>query len=154
MAKHDWNSFTDYLSIHEKTIRFYHKFMEIPKVYIHKNITDYEYQLDCIGIFLYTYRGTRLRVDIRKVIEVDPSNPRRPKARTFKYTYSANIAGGQRLFRYCSPHRDDEEEGKAPHHSYHHKHDYTKNPKGEVILIGSDEWPHVGEFFEEVLSRF
>ena len=153
MAKHGWNSLKDYLSIHDKTIRFYQKFMETPKLYSHRISTEFEQSLDCIGIIFHSYRDTRVRVDVRKVIEVDASNSRRPRARTFDYTYSANIAGGPKLFRYCSPHDDYEGEGAAPHHSQHHKHDFTKGSE-EILLLGDDEWPHVGEFFEEVLSRY
>ena len=52
MAKHDWNSLPDYLSIHDKTIRFYHKFMESPKVYSKKVLTDFEMRLKCDGIIV------------------------------------------------------------------------------------------------------
>ena len=89
-----------------------------------------------------------------KVVEIDRTNRNRPWARTYQYKYNANITGGTPLLRYCSPHEDYEEEGAAPHHSHHHKHDFTKNPKGDVTLLGPDEWPHVGEFFEEILGRF
>ena len=154
MAKHGWNSLTDYMSIHEKTLRFYHRFMETPKVYTPIQFNECEMRLICEGIIVHTYHGTRVRIDIKKNLEIDPSNPRRPRTRTFRYKYSANIAGGPKLVRYCSPHEDWEEEGAAPHHRYHHRHDFTKNPNGEVSLLGPDEWPHVGEFFEEVLSRF
>ena len=154
MAKHGWNSLTDYISIHDKTIRFYQKYMETPRVYSYQIDTEFDHKLFCLGIILCTYRGTRVRVDIEKGIEVDPSNPKRPRAQTFDYTYSTNIAGGQRLFRYCAPHDDRDEGGAPPHHAFHHKHDFTKKTKGEVIVLGDDEWPHVGEFFEEVLGRF
>ena len=154
MAKHGWNSLTDYISIHEKTIRFYQKFMETPRVYSYQINTEFDHELTCTGIIFHTYSGTRVRVDIEKGLEIDPSNPRRLRARTFDYTYSANIPNGPRLIRYCSPHQDWEEEGTASHHAHHHKHDFTKNPKGDVTLLRQDEWPHVGEFFEEILGRF
>ncbi len=154
MAKHGWNSFADYLSIHDKTIRFYHKFMASPKVYSVTTFTELEKRLTCEGMIVQTYRGTRVRIDIRKGIEIDPANTKRPRARTYNYTYSVNIPGGSKLIRYCSPHEDWEEEGAAPHHRHHHRHDFTKNPKGDVTLLGKDEWPHVGEFFEEVLGLF
>jgi hypothetical protein len=152
MAKHDWNSLQHYLEIHDKTIRFYQQWMETPRFYTHEILNEYFHALNCIKIFVHTYKGTRVRVDIKKDVEIDPSTPKRLRARTFKYSYSANIPGGLPLIRYCSPHDDFEEEGSAPHHAYHHRHDFTKNPKGEVIVLGNDEWPHVGEFFEEVLS--
>ena len=138
MAKHSWNSLANYLSVHEKTLRFYHKFMEVPKSYTYSIITEFEHNLNCSGILIRTYRGNRIRMDIRKVIEIDLSHPHRPRARTFDYTYSANIASGPKLFRYCSPHDSFENEGSAPHHSHHHKHDFTKG-KEEITLIGDDD---------------
>lgn len=153
MAKHGWNTLSDYLSIHEKTIRFYHKFMEIPRVYSFQSFNEFEKTLSCFGIFVQTYRGTRVRIDLEKIIEIDPSNPRRLRARTHTYKYSANIPNGRKLIRYCSPHQDWEEEGAAPHHADHHRHDFTKG-KEEITILGKDDWPHVGEFFEEVLGRF
>ncbi len=154
MSKHDWNSLQHYLDIHEKTIRAYHRYMEVPRNYQYQTVTPYYHILSCHKIFIHTYKNTRLRVDITKDIEIDPSNPKRPRARTFKYSYNANIPGGGELIRYCSPHEDWEEEGSAPHHRRHHKHDFRKNPKGEITLIGDNDWPHVGEFIEEILLMF
>jgi hypothetical protein len=154
MAKHGWNSLQHYLEIHEKTLRMYHRYMETPRLYAYNEDTPYHHTLICTHIFLQTYKGTRIRVDIEKDIEVDRSNPKRTRARTFGYTYSANLPGKGELIRYCGPHGDWEEEGSAPHHKRHHKHDFRKNPKGEVSLLGEDDWPHVGEFLEEVLSSF
>lgn len=128
--------------------------MEEPRIYRYDENNDFFHQLTCLGIFLHTYRGTRVRIDIAKDIEVNPSNPKRPRARTFSYSYEANYPKGAEIWRYCSPHDKGEAEGKAPHHKFHHKHDFTKDPKGEVILLGDDEWPHVGEFFEEILRSF
>jgi hypothetical protein len=154
MAKHGWNSLQNYLNVHEKTLRRYEKYMERVKTYHHEKLTDFHHTLTCDGIIFRTYRDTRVRVDIEKDIEVDPRVPQRPQARTYSYKYSANQPGGKKLIRYCSPHDDWEEEGSAPHHKHHHKHDFTGNPKGDITLLGNDDWPHVGEFIEEVLSLF
>lgn len=154
MPKHDWNSLQGYLEVHEKILRQYQRYMEVHRSYKYEVITAFWHSLECSQIIFQTYQGTRVRVDIHKDIEVDPSNPRRTQARTFKYSYNANLPGGNEVIRYCSPHDDYEEEGSAPHHARHHRHDFTKNPKGEVTLLGKDDWPHVGEFFEEVLKSF
>ena len=97
MAKHGWNSLSDYLAIHEKTIRFYQKYMESPKLYTLKFLTEFELELECSGIIVHTYRGTRVRIDIKKRVETDPSNQKRPRARTYGYKYSANIPIGIKL---------------------------------------------------------
>ena len=154
MSKHGWNSLQHYLEIHDKTLRFYQKHMETPRVYKYEKLNEYFHTLTCLKIFVHTYKGTRVRIDIKKDMTVDPSNPKRPRARTFRYSYNANIPGGSDLIRYCSPHEDWEQEGSAPHHKHHHKHDFTKGPKEKITLLGDDEWPHVGEFFEEVLNSF
>lgn len=151
--KHDWNSLKDYIERHERFIHFYQRYMETPRVYKYEWITDQYLNLSCAQIILNTYIGTRVRVDIDKDVEVDDSNPKRPKARTYSYSYSANIPGGKNLIRYCSPHEDWEEEGAALHHKHHHKHDFTVQPT-QILLLAADEWPHVSQFFDEVLSSF
>lgn len=154
MPKHGWNSLQNYLNVHEKTLRQYEKYMEQPRTYRHEKLTEFHHTLICEGIIFRTYRDTRVRVDVEKDIEIDPRVPQRARARTYSYKYSANQPGGKKLIRYCSPHEDWEEEGSAAHHKHHHRHDFTKNPKGEITLLGNDGWPHVGEFLEEVLSSF
>lgn len=154
MPKHGWNVLQNYLAVHDKTLRFYEKYMEEVRTYTYQEITDRYHLLLCQGIFFHTYNGTLVRVDIEKDIEVDPEPIGRPRARTSSYTYSANLPRIGPLIRYCSPHQDWEEEGSAPHHAFHHRHDYTKNPKGDVRILPDDSWPHVGEFLEEVLKSF
>lgn len=152
MAKHGWNSFENYIGVHEKTLRFYEKYMESVRTYSHSNDTEFDYKLRCEGIFFHTYHGTRIRVDLAKDLEIDPTNPKRRRARVERYTYSANLPGRGPLIRYCSPHDRWELEGSAPHHRFHHKHDFTSGQ--EVITKTGDNWPHVGEFLEEVLKSF
>jgi hypothetical protein len=68
------------------------------------------------------------------------------RAKTFNYSYNAwDPKTNKNLIRYCSPHLD--------HNKFHHKHDYTVDPD-ETNKIGNDEWPHVSEFLEEVLTNF
>src|SRR5690606_13426128 len=105
-------------------------------------------------LFLRTHRGTVVRVDIEKEVEIDLTIDTRPRARTHGYSYSAIIPRSGTLIRYCSPHDDSHIEGSAPHHKFHHKHDFTKGPAGAITLLGDDEWPHVGQLLDEVLGRF
>jgi hypothetical protein len=154
--KHDWNSLENYLTIHEKILRFYNKWMDPPRTYRVEKLTQEgsDLILSCHSAFLTTEKGTRIRVDIEKIVEVDDTLPNRKKARTYSYSYSANIPGGDKLIRYCSPHEDGEEEGSAPHHKHHHKHDFTKKPEIKIIVLEADSWPHVGDFLKEVRETF
>ncbi len=143
--KHGWNSWEHYLSIHEKTLRFYNPYMTVVKTYtIFKHTTRY-YEIQCQQIPMRTYKGTDVRIDIKKDILVDEVNGRL-QARTVAYSYNANLPNpnGQNLIRYCSPHED--------HNQFHHKHIFMPTP--QVLKIEDDEYPHVGEFLNEVLETF
>jgi hypothetical protein len=145
--KHGWNSWDNYWDIHEKILRIYSKYMQAPKTYKLEKHTAQFYELSCEGIMITTFKQTLVRVDIRKEVEIDDSSPNRLRARTIGYSYSVNLPNpdGRNLIRYCSPHID--------HNKFHHKHDFTKKPP-QTIRIGDDEYPHVGEFLNEVLANF
>ena len=153
--KHDWNSLEDYLSVHDRILRFYVKHMETPRVaYKVVQVTPRFYTLECAGIIFHTYQSNRIRVDIYKEVLVDDTQPRRKRARTIGYNYNANTPQGANLIRYESPDPPAEIGPKSPyHHRFHHKHDDTVNPP-LITRIGDDEYPHIGEFFDEVLARF
>ncbi|MGK5086617.1 hypothetical protein WDW86_03595 [Bdellovibrionota bacterium FG-2] len=153
--KHDWNTLDDYLSVHHRILHFYGKYMETPKAaYQVTQLTPRFYTLECAGIIFRTYLSNRVRVDIYKEILVDDSNPRRRRARTIGYSYNANTPQGANLIRYDSPDPLSTLGTNSPHHhSYHHKHDESVSPS-RIIRIEDDEYPHVGEFFDEILSRF
>lgn len=149
--KHDWAPLQHFLDIHYKILRFYHRYMEIPRSYELDWKNPNYLIMRCERIYLTTHKGTRVRVDIVKEILVDDKIPNRQKALTYDYTYSASIPGGENIFRYCSPHHDRDNPNSPDHHKFHHKHDFGSG-KENVIEIAVDEHPHVGEFFEEVLA--
>ena len=144
--KHDWNWWDNYLSIHEQQLRFYSNFMTTVKTYNLKCHTERYYELSCEQIPFKTYKGSNIRVDIRKDILVRHYRGRL-QARTYAYTYNSNLPNpdGRNLIRYCSPHMG--------HNQFHHKHDYTVDPP-VIIQISDDSYPHVGEFINEVLETF
>lgn len=150
--KHGWNSLVHYLEIHETILRTYEKYMESPRIYNKNWLNELHLFLSCTRIIVTTYRGSRIRIDIEKDVEVDDSIPGRLRAKTFGYKYSANRPGEPSLIRYCSPHWDANPEKAPDHHRYHHKHDFTRGK--EIITKTGNDWPHVGEFFEEVLKNF
>jgi hypothetical protein len=86
-----------------------------PKVYQTDENTSQWVTITCEKILLRTKKGNIIRADITKDVEIDDSVPNRRKARTFTYTYSANIPGGEKLFRYCGPHVDVDLD-EAPDH--------------------------------------
>jgi hypothetical protein len=126
--------------------------MNPPKVYEHRWFTPQWLQLTCLPIFLTTYKTTLVRVDIRIDVEVDDSVAR-PQARTFDYTFSANLPGKSTLIRYCSPHPDPETLTAPGHHAHHHRHDFTSG-KEVIKLLDAESRPYVGEFLDEVLAHF
>ena len=150
--KHDWAPLRHFLDIHDKILRFHHRYMETPRSY------DLDWKnpnyliMRCERVYLTTYKGTRIRVDITKEILVDDAIPNRPKALTYDYTYSASVPGGDTLFRYCSPHHDRDNPKSPDHHKFHHKHDFSGATE-KVIRVEADEQPHVGEFLKEVLTN-
>ncbi len=150
--KHDWASYQTYINAHERVLRTYAKFMEYPKRYKLDEVNENWFILSCKELIFTTYNGGKIRVDIIKDVEVDVSVPQRKKARTFAYSYSCSRPGGSRLIRYDSP--DTEVGPKTPdHHRYHHKHDFTSG-KEVITKVADDAWPHVSDFFNEVLTSF
>lgn len=150
--KHDWNTLENYLNVHERVLHRYSGNMLTVKTYSIRKITDYFRVLRAENINFRTFNGNEIRVDIRKNVEVDPSNKKRPRARTYDYTYSASIPNGEKLIRYCSPH-EDVKPGAPDHHQFHHKHIF-KDGKEKIQKIADDEWPHVNEFLQEVLDSY
>lgn len=150
--RHGWRSLQNYLDVHDQVIRSYHRHMSPPKVYEQKWFTPQWLHLSCFPIFLTTYRGSQVRIDIRIDVEVD-DNFARPQARTFDYTFSANLPGKTTLIRYCSPHPDPETGAAPGHHNHHHRHDFTSG-KEIITLLDEEARPFVGEFFEEVMNNF
>lgn len=150
--RHGWRSLQNYFDVHDQIIRSYHEYMNPPKVYDHKWYTSQWLQITCLPVFMTTYRGTLVRVDIRIDVEVDDSVSR-PQARTFDYTFSANLPGKRTLLRYCSPHPEPGTSVAPGHHAHHHRHDFTTG-KEVIMLLDAETRPFVGEFLDEVLKGF
>lgn len=143
--KHGWNTWENYFRIHEKVLKTYqaHFPNHIPK-YAVQIITEHYYVMRIEKLELITTKGTSIQINIEKEVEVQPGG-RKPVARTEGYSYQAWIKGGNNLVRYCSPHKN--------HNQFHHKHDFTKNPAA-IIQMEIDTWPHVSEFFDELINNF
>lgn len=152
--KHDWNSLENYLNVHSKTLRDYAKRMEdgVIRQCSPTWWTPIYLELSCQKIFFITDKGNRVRVDIRKEAEIDDTYAR-PRARTIYYEYSCNEPGKDTLIRYCGPDPDYDPKKHPPHHDRHHRHDFTSG-KEIITPIESDAWPHVSDFFDEVLKSF
>lgn len=118
--------------------------------------TDEWLQLSCRNIHMWGLSGQVIHVKIEKDAEIDRTQPKRLMARTWGYSYQANLSDGTQLIRYDSPDLNyvgiGFHQGFA-HHAYHHLHDFT-NGKEVVQKVTDGEWPHVGEFLTEVRQRF
>lgn len=144
--KHGWNTFENYLRVHESVLKKYssHIVSQNPK-YVLVKFTDHYCQLTLEKLEIQTLKNTRIYINIQKDIEVQPG-ARRPIARTEGFSYQAWFKGnGGNIIRYCSPHDS--------HNQFHHKHNYTKIPP-EVLKIEAGKWPHVSEFLGEIIMNY
>lgn len=146
--KHDWNSWENYLAVHEKTLRHYVKryYVSGPIEYDIKKWTPEFYELQLRNLVLRTANGNPVEIKIEKSVEVD-TDYKRPRARTFSYSYHALTPkpNPRNLLRYCSPHE---------HRPHHHKHVYRVDGTYDVSEVPETDWPHVSDFLDEVLATF
>lgn len=146
--KHDWNSWNNYLSVHEKTLSKYIRahYVSGPQEYIVEKITDQNYGLLIHGLVLRANSGAEIQIKIEKTVELDTEYVR-PRARTFAYSYHALTPkpNARNLLRYCSPH---------DHRPHHHKHVYNLDGTYNVVEVVERNWPHVSEFLDEVLTTY
>jgi hypothetical protein len=145
--KHDWNSWTDYLAIHERVLNQYvesDRYISGPKSYTVEKSTDQAYSLSLYQLILKADSGAPIEIKIEKDVEIDIEYAR-PKARTFAYSYHALIPkpNARNLIRYCSPH---------DHRPHHHKHVYDLSGGFLAFPVPEGSWPHVNEFIDEVLE--
>jgi hypothetical protein len=131
--KHDWNSWTDYLSVHERVLNRYvdsDRYVSGPKFYAVEKSTDQAYSLSLSQLILRADSGLNVEFKIEKDVEIDIEYAR-PRARTFAYSYHALIPkpNARNLIRYCSPH---------DHRPFHHKHVYDTGGDFSAIEILED----------------
>jgi len=144
--KHDWNTFENYIRVHEKVLRDYSNyFFTQNPTYKEERVTDNYYTLELDRLGLITNKGTRVYIKVEKDIHVK-AGARKPIAKLYEYSYHAwDSVSKRNLLRYCSPHED--------HNRFHHRHDYSENPM-ITTQVADDEWPHVSEFFDELINSF
>lgn len=97
-------------------------------------------------------RDGRLKVTVAKVLEsTDDGDSANPMVQTIAYSYNVSIIGHGNVFRYCSPH--DENDDTIDHHKQHHRHQYDPfGPdrfKNQVTLIEDGNWPTLGQVVQE-----
>lgn len=146
--KHDWNDKENYFLIHNRALKKYQWRFLNSVSYVHTVFTDQHEELEIRNALVKTDSGSVVEIKIHKVLEIDISWAKK-KVRTFEYSYQAKRPSpdGRIYIRYDSPHTD--------HNQYHHKHIFDKNGnETEILKISDDEWPHVTEFLDEVISRF
>jgi len=143
--KHGWNTWENHLKVHESVLKRYQDFFvtQNPRYQISKPTTHF-YQMKLDHLQIKTFKANIVFVYISKDIEIQ-DGARKKISRTDAYTFQAWTKNAGSLIRYCSPHQT--------HNKFHHKHDYTTKPE-TLIKIGDDQWPHVSEFFDEIIQNF
>ena len=146
--KHGFNTWENYLRVHEKVLKQYSVFFVNPLVVYELNMsTENYYTLILERVELKTNEGKNIFVKIEKDIDVQAGVTRKI-ARTYRYSYNSwkkTDRNNANFIRYCSPHLD--------HNQFHHKHDFTVTPP-TITKIRNDDWPHVSEFFDELISIY
>jgi len=143
--KHGWNTWENYLRVHESVLKRYQSHFVTPSPkYSVIRFTDQYYQIRIDKLELISAKGTYISINIEKDIEVQAGGSK-DVARTVGYSYQSWLKGGGNLIRYCSPHES--------HNKFHHKHDYMKDPINPIPVV-NDEWPHVNEFFDELIDNY
>jgi len=154
-GKHDWNSRESYFDIHYRVLRFFEPFMNPPVQYKHQIVTSNFEVLTARFVFT-TSRGSVIKVSIKKDITIQHPKAGRTRAKTHAYRYHANLPDGRPLLRYCSPDDPNVIIDPKDHHTFHHKHVFDRLGNNIAVLdvTGTKDWPHVGDFLNELLTDF
>lgn len=98
-------------------------------------------------------RERALKLKVVKALEILDSRAN-PLVQTASYSYHVSICSGGNVFRYCSPHDNE----NAAHHRYHHRHAYDpfgpEPEKDSVSCDGHPDWPTLSEVIEEAEGWF
>lgn len=146
--KHGWNTWENYLQVHERVLRDYSKhFQTSNPQYSIDQITENYYTISLDKLIVTTLTGNQVWVKIEKDVEVKKGVTKKV-AKTYSYSYHSwrsKGKGAENLIRYCSPHE--------VHNKFHHKHVY-KNNQQVTTKIEDDDWPHVSEFLDEIIENY
>jgi hypothetical protein len=157
-GKHGWNSRENYFDIHFKVLRFFEPYMTPPVQYKHEVVTDaYEIREATKIVFTTWTRNTVVHASLRKDIMIRRTPGTKPEAKAYSYRYHANLPDGRALLRYCSPDDPNLKVDPKNHHTFHHKHIFDHlGTEVKVVDVQnrSEEWPHVSDFLNELLSTF
>ena len=145
-GKHKPNNLNSYLSIHETAMAQYRD---------QGFIVDDTLVVEDVGAGLIRIGGRidcagGVRIDVEKTLEIVDYGGSVPLVQTIDYSYSAVLNGRGNIFRYCSPHGDDD---GVPHHPHHHVHRFdvlAGDEEGAVTTHGEEQWPTLAEVFEEL----
>lgn len=148
-ARHGPNRLLDYLTTHETVVRRFEDDGLVEE-------DGLEFVPAAEGRYLFQgyilLRDRRLKVTVTKLLEtVGSGNPDDPMVQTVAYSYNVSIIGHGNVFRYCSPH--DENDDPIDHHRQHHRHQYdplgSDRLRSTVSLITDGDWPTLGQVVQE-----
>jgi len=147
--RHGPNRLLNYLEIHETVIRRFENDGRVVE-------DGLEFMSAANGQYMFDghiiLRDRQLEVTVTKVLEtVDATDLSNPTVQTIAYSYNVSIIGHGNVFRYCSPH--DENDDHIDHHKQHHRHQYdpfgADRFKNQVTLITNGDWPTLGQVIQE-----
>jgi hypothetical protein len=87
-------------------------------------------------------------ISVNKTLEVQDDGMTDPPIQTFLYAYNAFVRGQNSFLRHDNTHRYPD------HADEHHRHELDwrsgEELAGSPLWVGSDGWPTLGKFMEEV----
>jgi hypothetical protein len=139
---HDWNSWDNYQTIHEKVLEE-HAFilenqLEWTVVPGRNPLLVLEGELVC---------EAGVSVSVYKVLETRVNSRGRPEVRGWKYSYNARFAGRHNILRYDNIHAT---ETLAEEEFHRHDFDLSTGRELSVTLLHRHDLPVLSEFLNEV----
>lgn len=140
---HDWNSWENYLMIHDKRLEA-HPFVLEP--HLEWTFIGGRPHPDLILLSGFVVCHLDVLVRVEKTLETRIIKPQRLQVRGRWYAYNAYFAGRHNILRY--------DNGHAEHPDEFHRHQYDLQTGKEIsrIIIEKHQLPVLADFFTEVAT--
>ncbi|HEY1298132.1 MAG TPA: DUF6516 family protein [Chloroflexota bacterium] len=139
---HDWNSWDNYQTIHEKVLDEH--------TFIFENLLEWTYLEDPLLLVLsgHLICDHNVIVAVSKVLETRLGPRDRLEVRGWKYSYNAFFAGRHNILRYDNTHADE-----PPDQEFHrHAFDLKSGTELPTTRLHRRDMPVLSSFLDEVAA--
>lgn len=140
---HDWNSWDNYQTIHEKVLEEH--------AFILENLLEWTYLEDPLLLILggHLICSHNVVVSVSKVLETRQGPRGRLEVRGWKYAYNAFFAGRHNILRYDNTHAAE----TVPEQEFHrHTFDLETGAELPTTRLHRHEMPALSAFLDEVAA--